>query len=419
MPKDNRVVAVDVGTSKISCVIAEYSLENGIEIIGKGYVPSHGVKMGIVTDLQECSKAIELAIIDAENSAGTRVSHVFAGISGEHITSGYNKGKIDITNKNNEITPSDLRKVIHKAGGVKLSQDRKILDIIPRGFYINGHNGIVNPVGMRAQQLEVDAYIVTGSNTYLQNISRAFEMTEIVELEKNGFIHSSLAAAKAIIRDEEKKLGTLFVDIGAGTTKIAAFKNGSLIHCRTLPVAGDRITFDIAMHRKIPLSEAEGLKVSKGCSCVEMLTEEEGDEIIEALSFSESESIDIERRILVEVIELRLIQIFKHIKKEIQMLNDRGVYFAGVILTGGTAKLKGISYLAARVLELPVKIGKPVNIRGLNEWEGNPEFSGVVGTAAMALERRSEKSYSVKNQNFVQRVMHVLKKIWDYVIAAF
>ncbi len=308
--------------------------------------------------------------------------------------------------------------MVSEAGGLKLPQDRRILHVIPRGFYIDGHNGVINPLGMKGDKLEVDAYIITGLSTYLQNISRALEMSEI-ELEKNGFIHSTIAAANAIIKEEEKKLGILFVDMGAGTTKIAAYKSGHLLHCRTFPLAGDKITYDVAMTLKVPLSEAEGLKISKGAACPELLTEDEENEVMEAISFSESEAVNVQRKMLAEIIEARLMDIFAAVKREIQRLNESGVFIAGVVLTGGTAKIKDINYLAGRILELPVRIGKPKNISGLNEWEGNPEFAGVIGTLQMAVNRKGGNGTVAGKCNLVHNAYNYLKKAWELIVEAF
>lgn len=413
MPDDKSIVVLDVGTSKICCLIAQYNVETGIEIIGKGQSPSHGIKMGVVTDLEECAKSIEIAVLDAENSAGIagmHVHNVFAGISGEHIATGTNLGKIEITNKNHKITQSDVDNVIRTAGGVELPRDRQIIHVIPRGYRIDGYNGVTNPVGMCGSSLEVDAYLVTGINMYLQTIASALEMTELT-LEKDGYILSTIAAGEVVLRKEEKDLGILLLDMGAGTTKIVAYKGGSLISCRTLPIGGDKITRDIALIFKIPLSEAEGLKVSKGAAYPEFLTGDEESEVMEAISFSESEAVNVQRKMLAEIIEARLVQIFEEIRHEIKLLNDKGIYLAGAILTGGTARLKDINHLASNILQLRTRVGKPTHIPGLNEWEGNPEFAGVVGTLKMAAEKRKDQG----DNNVKNPVLTVISDIWEWI----
>ena len=418
MPKKNLIVALDIGTSKISCIIAEYCLENGVEIIGKSFSPSHGVKKGVVTDLKECARAVELAVLEAENVAGVRVSSVFAGVSGEHIASHNNRGTISITNKGKKITPDDINKVIKAAGGAKNVNDRKVLHVLPLGYYIDGYNGVSDPLNMEGSRLEVDAYLITGLNTYLNNIRNALEMTEL-ELEKEGYIHSTIAAAESIVRDEEKELGMLLVDMGAGTTKITAYKGKHLIHCKTLPIGGDMVTYDIAMTFKIPLSEAEGLKTSKGSACPDLLTEEEGDEIMEAISFSESESVNVQRKMLAEIMEARLMDVFEAVNKEIKRLGDSGIYVAGVILTGGCAKMKDIKYLGSRILRLPTRLGKPMSFPGLNDWEGNPEFAGVVGTLKCAMQRKKETEGKIAKKGISHRVSTFLHGFWDWLLQTF
>lgn len=418
MPKKNIVVALDVGTSKISCVIAEHCLEKGLEILGKSSSPSHGVKKGVITDLKECARAVELAVLEAENAAGVRVTSVYTGVSGEHISSRSNRGAVHVTGKNRKITNIDVNNVIKAAGKEKNIGDRRILHILPLSYYIDGHNTVSNPLNMEGSKLELDAYLITGHDTYLKNVKNVLEMTEL-ELEKEGYIHSTVAAAESIIKEEEKELGMLLVDMGAGTTKIAAYKGSHLIHCKTLPIGGDMVTFDIAMTFKIPLSEAEGLKISKGSACPELLTAEEEGEIMEAISFSESESVNVQRKMLAEIVEARLMDIFEAINREVKKLGDSGIYMAGIILTGGCAKLKDIKYLASRVLKLPTRLGKPMNIPGLNEWEGNPEFAGVVGTLKCALERKKETDVEIANKGVQHKVSSFLKGFWDWILQTF
>jgi cell division protein FtsA len=419
VPK-NTVVAVDMGTSKISCLIAEYSPETGLEIIGRGHTPSHGIKAGVVTDLKECSRALELAVIEAENSAGMRVNSVFAGISGEHIQIKNNKAKVEITGKNYKITSEDVNRVVQLAGGISLTSDRKILHVIPRGFCIDGFNVVDDPVGMQGKQLEVDAFVITGSKAYMQNISLALEMSEL-ELEKDGYIYSTIAAAGTVLKEEEKKVGILLVDIGAGTTKIAAYKGGSLISCRSIPIAGDKITYDIALTFKIPLSEAERLKVQKGSAWAERLNNDELNEVIEAEDFADSGIIvDVQRKLLAQTIEARLMDIFELVGREVKKLNEIGIIPVGVILTGGTARLKDIHYLASRVLDLRVRVGKPINISGLKEWEGNPEFSGVVGALSCAISRKKTSSKNnVVKTNLPHGVFTSIKRLWEWIVQAF
>lgn len=394
MPRFNSIAAIDAGTSKISCLIGECNENNEIEVIGKGQSPSHGIKKGAVTDIEECARAIEIAVIEAENAAGVRVSSAVAGVSGEYIFTGTSKGKVDVTGKNNEITKADLKRVIDSAGEGKLGVEKKILHVIPRCYFINGHDGVKNPVGMFGQNLEVDAYLIAGENTSLQNLTRSFTRTGL-ELESGGYVFSSLASARAVLDDSDKSLGIVMVDMGAGTTKIAVYKGGVLIHCRVLPLGGDNLTYDIAMTFKIPLSEAESLKTAKGSACPELLTPEEGEEEVPAMSFSESESVSIQRKMLSQIIEARLMDIFEGIRKELQRLHGMGVCIAGAVLTGGCAKLKHINYLAQRILDIPAKIGKPTGVTGLGKWEGNPEFASVVGTLQYAAERRSLRAVAL------------------------
>lgn len=414
MARSNVIAAVDAGTSKISCLIGEIHDNNTLEVLGKGSAPSHGMKRGAITDIDECAKSIELAVIEAENASNVRVHSVVAGVSGEFILAGTSRGKHKITGKNHEVTEADLKRVITSASNVKMGEGKQILHVVPMGYYIDGHNGIRNPLGMVGSKLEVDAFLIAGEETYLQNIARTFQKTGL-ELELGDYVYSSLASAHSVLEESEKNLGIVLVDIGAGTTKINVYKGGVLIHSRVLPLGGDNLTYDIAMTFKIPLSEAENLKITKGCACPEFLTADEEEEEVEAISFSESESINIQRKMLSEIIEARLMDIFEAIRKEILKLNNNGIFIAGTVLTGGTARLKHVQYLSQRVLDVPAKVGKPANITGLGNWANNPEYASVVGVLQMAMERKIEGGTRIRMGSvggFCNRIFQWLHEVF-------
>jgi cell division protein FtsA len=415
--KNNVIAAVDVGTSKISCLIGEINGDESIEILGKGAIPSHGIKKGAIADIQESAKAIELAVIEAENATGIpgiRVNSVFAGVSGEFISSSAIKGKIDITGKNFEITPADVKKVISTASSAKVGEQHRALHVIPRGYFIDGHNGIKNPVGMVGKQLEVDAYLIAGENTFLENITRTFNRSGL-ELETSDYFYSSLASAHAVVDESEKNLGIVLIDIGAGTTKVNIYKSGVLLHSWVMPLGGDNITYDIAMTFKIPLSEAESLKITKGSASPELLTAQEEEEEVEAISFSESESVNIQRRMLSEIIEARLMDIFEGIHRDLLRLNNMGICIAGAVLTGGCAKLRHINHISQRVLEIPTKIGRTANMAGLGTWAGNPEFASVIGILQMAADKRSQAEEKARPGT----LWGFLNKIYQWLLGVF
>lgn len=415
MPKDRSIVALDLGTSKISCLIGE-NIENRLEVIGKGESPSHGVDKGSVVDIEKCSRAIELAILEAENSSGKRVNSLVVGTSGGFITSFADKRKIKINGEENEITSEQLASLLSSLKNEKFKKfDREmsILHVLPRLYLIDGHSGVKNPVGMVGKELEVEAYLIAGFDNYLQNISRMFTKMDL-DLDDPGFVSSSLAAADVVVTESEKDLGVIFIDIGAGTTKLAVYKEGNLIYSRTILMGGDLITRDISKCLKIPLIEAENLKISEGSACPDLLDSQEENRELEAASFSESTSIVlVGKRILAEIIEARLIEIFEIIKKDIHYLNSKGVYIVGSILTGGVAKLEHVDCLAQRILEIPAKIGRPKNLIGLGDWEGNPEYSSVVGILSLASSKKNQVPSTPQNglvnyfKNFIRWLQEV------------
>lgn len=412
MSENKTVIAVDVGTSKISCLIGE-RVDGGVEVIGKGQAPSHGVKKGAIDDIEECSQSIELAIVEAENCAGVRVNQIVAGISGEYISTFCGRGRVAITNKGNEITSADVSRALSLAKPDKDMEDLRLLHAIPRMYSIDGEMGVKNPVGLIGNHLEVDAYMVAGSRTHLANIAKAFNLNGL-EIEPGGFVLSSIGAARAVLAESEKNLGVVLIDIGAGTTKIAVYKGGFLIHSRTLSLGSDSLTYDIAMCFRIPLVEAENLKIKYASACPDLLSEEEQTQQVAALSFSESEdTVLVPRKELSCIVEARLMEIFEAISRDLKRLYSKGIYIAGAIITGGASKMRHVNYIAQRILDLPTKIGRPTNIQGLGDWEGNPEYSSVAGILQLASERKAISVPVVKNKT--GRVTHAFKKVWSWL----
>ncbi|MFP4497048.1 MAG: cell division protein FtsA [Vulcanimicrobiota bacterium] len=380
MPRHNTITTIDIGTSKVSCLIGEYNSDSVLEIAGKGQAPSHGITKGAINDVEECSKAIEIAVMEAENAAGIRVSSVTASVSGEYISSGSSKGKVEITSKNGEITQNDISRVIEAARNSKPHEGHRILHVVPRCFSVDSHDAVKNPLGMIGKNLEIDAYLIMGKDSFLQNINQAILRTGL-ELETSNYVFSSFVSGHSVVDESEKNLGVILIDMGAGTTKINVYKSGVLVHSRVLPLGGDLITYDIAVYYGIPLSEAEKLKIQEGSACADLLTAEEEEAEVEAASFSESQSIVlVKREVLAQIIEARLMDIFEVIRKEISWLHNRGIYIAGSILTGGVAKTRHVHFLAQRILEVPTKVGRPGKYNGLSDWAGNPEFASVVGS---------------------------------------
>lgn len=392
MRKSQVVAGLDVGTSKVCCLVGEVGQDDHLEIVGKGVVPSTGLKKGVVVDVRETVRNIQQAVKDAERMAGYRVNQVYLGVTGEHISSINSHGMIAVANQVKEITNEDVNRVIDAAKIVSIPSDREVIHVIPRGFTIDGQNGVRNPVGMSGMRLEVETHIVTGVVTFLQNAQKCVHLAGL-ELEPNGVVLQPLASSLSVLNDAEKELGILLLDLGGGTTDLAIFKNGSICHTTVLPLGGNHVTYDIAVAFRLPMQEAERVKVEYGSALSETIGEEE---VVEVTTLSGSRE-PISRKKLVETITPRIEEIFTFVKEEVErvMPYPGGVprCVAGITLTGGASLLPGIQEVAQRILSVPVRIGGPSCLNGTTVELGSPPYSTGVGLILYGAKARQERRY--------------------------
>ena len=411
MAKHDIVVGLDVGTSKICCVIGEVSTDQTVEVFGRGMTPSKGLKKGAIVDIDEAAKSIEVAVAEAEKMAGFHINCVYVGVSGEHISSLTSHGVVTIGSSDKEISESDARRVIEAARLVGIPNDREIIHVIPKSFSIDGTDGVKNPIGMSGMRLEVDAHIVVGLSTFLQNINKSIQRAGL-EVEENGLVLGSVPTSMAVLSEEEKELGIVLVDIGGGTTDVAIFKNNHLVTTAILPIGGSNITYDLVIVLRIPQAEAERIKVAKGCASPEFVKE---DEQIEVVSLSSVDTPSVSRMEMAEVIEGRLMDIFDWLRKEIHKVTDKGIHLAGVTLTGGCANMEGIANFAQNFLQLPVRIGRPCSLPGTPEDFRDPAYSVALGLALHGSKRRSrtlERVSTSKVGDIFQKVLQWLQEVF-------
>jgi cell division protein FtsA len=409
--KHDIVVGLDIGTSKICCVIGEVSPEQSVEILGRGVAPSKGIKKGAVVDIDEASKSIEAAVAEAEKMAGFHVNCVYVGVSGEYISSMANHGVVTVGNTDKEITESDVRRVIEAARLVGVPNDREIIHVIPKNFVIDGTDGVKNPVGMAGMRLEADAHIIVAMVTFLQNINKAVQRAGL-EIEENGIVLGSIATSLSVLSEEEKELGIVLVDIGGGTTDVAIFKSSSIVTTAILPIGGSNITYDSVIVLRIPHAEAERIKVAKGCASTTLIKE---DEQIEVVSLSSVDPPSVSRMELAEVIEGRLMDVFEWLKKEIRKVSGRGIHLAGVTLTGGSANIEGIASQAQEILQLPVRIGKPVGLSGIPDNFRDPAYAMAIGLVLYGSRKKSRSLERVTNS----RVGDIFQKVLQWLHEVF
>ncbi len=368
--QDNIVVGLDVGTTKICAIVGEVT-DNGIDIIGIGSAPSTGLRKGVVINIASTVAAIKRAVEEAELMAGCEITSVYTGISGGHIR-GFNSHGI-VAVKDNEITPTDVARVIDAAKAVAIPMDREVIHVLPQQFVIDDQDGIKEPLGMHGVRLEAKVHIVTAAATSAQNIIKCANRTG---LDVTAIVLQQLASAEAVLTEDEKDLGVCLVDIGGGTADIALFAEGAIVHTSVLPIGGNHLTTDIALGIRTPQDEAERIKQKYGCALVEQV---DPSEMIEVPSVGGRKPRALSRQILCEIIEARVEEIFQLVRDEIRNTAYEDLMASGVVLTGGTSQLPGIAEIAEDVLGLPIRVGQPQQIGGLVDVVRSPAYSTGVG----------------------------------------
>ena len=387
MSEGKIVAAVDVGTSKIVSIIAK--VDEAVNVFGVSEVPSVGIKKGQIVDIKEAVECINSSLDGAERMAGYSVSHVVVSIGGSHIESTNSRGVVAVSQPLSEIAQNDLDRVIDAAKAVSLPSSRQIIHVLPRNYTVDGQEGIKDPIGMTGIRLEVDTHIISSSVTALSNLEKAFSQ---VGIDIDAIVYSGYASSLSVLSDTEKELGVVLVDLGAGTTDISIYVEGSVAYSSVLPIGARHITNDLAIGLRISLESAEKIKLflsrdskKKGAEEFEEHTRESRNiDEIDLSSLSLPEDIrKVSQKTLIEgIIRPRLNEIFAMIGIEIKRSGFGGLTPAGLVVTGGGAKTVGAANAAKRVLAMPVRIGAPTNIKGImDEIEGSPSFATVVGLA--------------------------------------
>ena len=365
------IVGLDLGTSKVSAIVAEVSNTGDIEIIGMGNHAARGMKKGVVVNIESTAQSIKRAIEEAELMAGCEIHSVFVGIAGSHINSLNSHGMVAIRDK--EVSYDDLDRVMDAAKAVAISTDQKILHVLPQQFLIDEQEGIREPVGMAGVRLEVDVHMVTGSDSAVQNVIKCIHRCD---LEVEDIILEQVASSYSVLTEDEKDLGICLVDIGGGTTDVAVLINGAIRHSKVFPVAGDQVTNDIAVALRTPTKYAEEIKIKYACALRQLTNPEE---TIEVPSVGDRAPRRLARQVLAEVVEPRYEELFTLIKSELQRSGLEEFCAAGIVLTGGSAKMEGAVELAEEVFHMPVRIGVPQDIEGLTDIVKDPRHATGVG----------------------------------------
>ena len=365
------IVGLDIGTSMVKAVVGELLDDGGISVIGVGSHPSKGMDKGGVNDLNMVVQSVQRAMSEMELMADCRVSSVFMSISGRHVQCQNESGMVPINNK--EVTQEDVDNVIHAARSVPIAAERRLLHVLPQEFTIDVQEGIKNPIGMSGVRMEAQAHILTCADDMAKNLVKCVERCD---LTADQLIFSSLASSYAVLTDDEKELGVCVVDIGGGTIDIVVYTDGAIRHTAVVPAAGNQITSDIAKIFRTPISHAEDIKINYACAMKDMVSMEEN---IEVHSVGGRPSRAMSRHTLAEVIEPRYQELFELVQKEIRNSGFEEQIAAGIVLTGGTAKMEGAIEFAEEIFQMPVRVGEPLSIKGLSEYVEDPTFATAIG----------------------------------------
>jgi cell division protein FtsA len=383
--KDNIVVGLDIGTTKICAIVGEITPEQGLDIIGLGTSISRGLRKGVVINIDSTVESIKRAIEEAELMAGVEIDRVFAGIAGGHIKGFNSRGVIAIKDK--EVTQADIERVIDAAKAVAIPMDREVIHVLPQEFIIDEQDGIREPLGMSGVRLEAEVHIVTGAVTSAQNIIKSCNRAG---LEVSDIVLQQLASSYAALTDDEKELGVALVDVGGGTTDIAIFVQGSIWHTSVIALGGNHITNDLAVGLRTPTAEAEKLKKMHGCSLTSMV---QGEDTVDVPSVGGREPRVISRHVMAEIVEPRAEEIFSLAKREIQKSGYEEMIASGVVISGGSVILKGMPELAEQVFDLPVRRGAPREIGGLVDIINSPIYTTGVGLVLYGMRHRDEARF--------------------------
>jgi len=367
----NLVVGLDIGTSKVAAIVGEYSEDGDLEVIGIGTASSRGLKKGVVVNLESTVTSIQRAVEEAELMAGCEIRSVFAGIAGSHIKSLNSHGIVAIKDK--EVRQYDIDRVIDSARAVAIPADQKILHILPQEFVIDQQDGIKEPIGMSGIRLEAKVHMVTGSVSAAQNIIKCIRRCG---LEVDDIVLEQLASCTSVLSEDEKDLGVLLCDIGGGTTDIAIFSEGAIKHTAVIPIAGDQVTNDIAVALRTPTKNAEDIKCKYACVLTQLASD---DEMLDVPSIGERAANEISMRNLSEIIEPRYEELMLLVQAELRRSGYEDLIAAGVVLTGGSSKARGLVELTEEMFQMPVRVGFPQHVAGLTDVVKNPIYSTGVG----------------------------------------
>jgi cell division protein FtsA len=384
MEEPKTIVGIDVGTTKICTLVGEVYGDGQLRIIGAGVVPSRGLRKGVVVNVQEATDAIRASAEKAERFSGYEIASAYVGVAGQDISAINSRGVVGISRSDRGISEADIERALDAARAIAIPHNREIIHTIPRGFVVDGQEGVKDPIGMQGIRLEVEAHIVTGSSTSVSNLVRCVRQAGV---KVDDLILQPLASGAAVLKETEQEMGVVLADVGGGTTDIGIFIDGSIWHTVILGTGGEHLTRDVAVGLRTPFSTAEELKTRYGHAVPATLAT---DELIEVASFGDGARQPVSRMQLAEVLEARAEEILTLILREIKRSGYDGLLAAGLVLCGGSAELAGFKDLAQQVLQLPVRVGAPHDLQGMTDGLESPAYATAVGLLLWGMRRTQQ-----------------------------
>ena len=373
MGRDNILVGLEIGTSKICVVVGEAKAEGPIKILGVGMAPSRGVRKGEIVDFDTAHKCVREALADAEDKSDVMIKNVFVGVSGGHIQSFNNRGCVNLPEDRDEIDETDCEDVAISARDVSIPQQHAFLHTILQHYYVDGQDGVLNPIGLLGRMLEADFHIIHGIGNRIKNTVRCVKE---IGLEVEDVVFNGLAAAQVVLSQQQKDLGALVIDIGGGTTDYILYVEGAVKQSGVLAVGGDHITNDISMGLGVPMAKAERLKMEEGDATLGNTLPGESIFLKDECGFAGRE---IEREKLNVIINLRVREAFEMLRRSLEAGPYLPMLGAGVVITGGCSQLRGIGGLAQEVFNLPVQLAHAQSTSGLTAASENPQLASAIG----------------------------------------
>ena len=387
MVRGDRIVGLDIGTTKICAIVAEAEPDGQVKITGVGSSPSDGLKRGVVVNVEKTVRSIQQAIDEAERMSDSRITAVYAGIAGDHIRSFNSRGVIAVSGPDSEINTHDEDRVIEAAKAVSIPMDREIVHVLPQEFVVDDQPGIKDPIGMSGVRLEADVHIVTGAVTSAQNICKSIRRAgvEVVDL-----VLEPIASSYAVLSPDEEEMGVVLVDVGGGTSDLAVFYDGSIRHTAVVGLGGENVTHDVAIGLRTPWKQAEAIKCGYGCALSTLVSKEE---TVEVPGVAGRPSYQVSRAELTAIIEARMEEIYTLVNREIRRTDYADLLAAGVVLTGGGAMLDGCVELAEEVFGMPARLGTPGGVTGLVESVTQPIYATGVGLVLFGMHHRNRDGH--------------------------